>query len=107
MPVVVGEAGQQPPQRRDPPGADREADVLAVGGPGELPGEVPGVGAHGHPPRLPCPFRQACQRAAQQVRRGRARVIGAVAQVGGQHGLGLPRSALPPAPRAAASSSAP
>ena len=32
---------------------------------------------------------QAGQRAAQQIRRGRARVIGAVAQVGGQHDLGL------------------
>lgn len=33
------------------------------------------------------PMRASC--AAQQVRRGRARVIGAVAQVGGRHGLGL------------------
>jgi hypothetical protein len=27
-----GDAGQQPPQRRGPPGADREADVLVVSG---------------------------------------------------------------------------
>ena len=50
VPVVVGDAGQQPPQRRDPLGADREADVLIVGGAGQRPGEVPGVGAQRHPP---------------------------------------------------------
>jgi hypothetical protein len=27
-----GDAGQQPPHRRGPPGADREADVLVVSG---------------------------------------------------------------------------
>ena len=89
VPGVVGDPGQQPPQRRDPPGADREGDLLVVRGAGQLPGEVAGVGAHGHPARLPCPWRQPSQRTAQQVRRGRARVVGAVAQVGGQHGLGL------------------
>jgi hypothetical protein len=57
VPGVFGDAGQQPPQRRDPPGTDREADVLVVGGTGQLPGEVPGVGAQPHPPRSPCPLR--------------------------------------------------
>ena len=88
VPVVFGEAGQQPPQRRDPLGADRECDLLVVGGAGELPGEVPGVSAQRHPPG-PCRRGQGGQRAAQQARRGRARVIGAVAQVSGQHDLGL------------------
>jgi len=32
---------------------------------------------------------QAAQRAAHHIRRGRARVVGAVTQVGGQHGLGF------------------
>ena len=89
MPVVLGDPGQQPPQRRDPLGADREADVRVVGGAGQLPGEVAGVGAHRHPARSPRPRRQGGQRAAQQIRRGRARVIGAVAQVSSQHDLGL------------------
>jgi hypothetical protein len=67
------------------------------GGPGELPGEVPGVGAHGHPPG-PRLRRQAAQGAAQQARRGRPRVIGAIAQIGSQHGLGLgPRRHVRPA----------
>ena len=101
VPVVLGDAGQQPPQRRDPLGADREADVRVVGGAGQLPGEVAGVGAHRHPPG-PGRRGQAGQRAAQQVRRGRARVIGAVAQVGGQHDLGLGpgRHVRPPDPLA-------
>ena len=89
MPVILGDAGQQPPQRGDPLGADREADVRVVSGAGQRAGEVPGVGAHRHPARSPGPLRQAGQSAAQQIRRGRARVIGAVAQVGGQHDLGL------------------
>ena len=48
------------------------------------------------------PRRQGGQRAAQQVRRGRARVIGAVAQVGGQRDLGLGpgRHVRPPDPLA-------
>ncbi len=45
-----------------------------ISGAGELPGEVPRVGAHGHPPRSPCPFRQPGQSAVQQVWRGRPRV---------------------------------
>ena len=60
-----------------------------MGGAGQLPGEVPGVGAHRHPPRGPRRRGQGGQRAAQQARRGRARVIGAVAQVSGQGNLGL------------------
>ena len=60
-----------------------------MGGAGQLPGEVPGVGAHRHPARSPRRRGQGGQRPAQQVRRGRARVIGPVAQVGGQHHLGL------------------
>ena len=88
MPVVVGDAGQQPPQRRDPLGADRERDLRVVGGAGQLPGEIPGVGAHRHPPG-PGRRGQGGQRPAQQIRRGRARVISPVAQVSGQHHLGL------------------
>ena len=76
-PAVLGDAIQQPPQRGDPLGADRERDVLVVGGAGQRPGEVPGVGAQRHPPAGPRPLRQGRQRAAQQTRRGRARVIGA------------------------------
>ena len=89
MPVVLGDPGQQPPQRRDPLGADRERDARVVRGAGQLPREVAGVGAHRHPARSPRRRGQAAQGAAQQVRRGRARVIGAVAQVGGQDNLGL------------------
>ena len=100
VPGVVGEVGQQPPQRRDPPGADREADVRVVGGAGELPGEVARVGAHGHPPG-PGRCGQACQGAAQQVRRGRARVIVASPKFGGQQDFGLRpgRHVRPPGPR--------
>ena len=59
-----------------------------MGGAGQLPGEVARVGAHRHPPG---PHRrgQAAERTAQQVRRGRPRVISAVTQVSGQHDLGL------------------
>jgi len=89
MPVVFGDPGQQPPQRRDPLGADREADLRVVGGSGQLPGEVAGVGAQRHPARSPRRRGQGGQRTAQQIRRGRARVISAVAQVGGQHHLGF------------------
>ena len=89
VPVVFGDPGQQPPQRGDPLGADRERDLRVVGSAGQRPGEVPGVGAHRHPARSPRRRGQGGQRAAQQVRRGRARVIGAVAQVGGQHVLRL------------------
>ena len=89
VPVVLGDVGQQPPQRRNPLGADREGDLLVVRGAGQRPGEVPGIGAQPHPARSPYRRRQGSQRAAQQIRRGRARVIGPVAQVGGQHGLGL------------------
>ena len=61
----------------------RVIGARVVGGAGQLPGEVPGVGAHRHPPRSPCPRWQGGQRAAQQIRRGRTRIVGAVAQVGG------------------------
>jgi hypothetical protein len=47
----IGDAVQPPRQRRDPPSADREGDVLVMGGAGQRAGEVPGVGAHGYPPR--------------------------------------------------------
>ena len=47
VPVRLGDAVQQPPQRRDAPGADREEDVLVVRGAGNLPGEIPGVDAGG------------------------------------------------------------
>jgi hypothetical protein len=70
-------------------GADRERDLLVVGGTGQRAGELPGFGAHGHPARLPGRRGQGGQGTAQQVRRGRARVIGPVTQVGGQHDLGL------------------
>jgi hypothetical protein len=59
LPVLLGDPGQQPPQRRDPLGADREGDALVVGSAGQLPGEVPGVGAQRHPARLPGSPRQA------------------------------------------------
>ena len=58
-------------------------------GAGQCAGEIARVGAQRHPARSPCPLRQASQGAAQQIRRGRARVIGPVAQVSGQHRLGL------------------
>ena len=89
VPGIAGDPGQQPPQRRDPPGADREADVRLVCDAGQRAGEVPGIGAQCHPAPVPGTLRQAGQGAAQQIRRGRARVIGAVAQVGGQGDLGL------------------
>jgi len=53
---------------------------------GQRAGEVPGVGAQPHPARCPGRRRKAGQRAAQQGRTGGARVVGPVAQVGGQHG---------------------
>jgi hypothetical protein len=46
--------------------------INRVGGAGQLPGEVAGVGAQRHPPG-PGRRGQGSQRAAQQVRRGRAR----------------------------------
>ena len=54
-PGVGGDAGQQPPQRGDAFGADRERDGLVVGGAGQCSGEVAGVGAQrdmfaAHPP---------------------------------------------------------
>ena len=80
VPVLRGDLGrvqrhpadQQPPQRSDPPGADREGDARVVRNAGQLPGEVPCVGAHRHPARSPGPLRHSGQGAAQQVRRGRA-----------------------------------
>ena len=89
VPVRLGDAVQQPPQRRDAPGADREEDVLVVRGAGNLPGEIPGVDAGGDAAAGPGPLRQGAQRAAQQIRRARPRVIGPGAQVSGQHDLGL------------------
>jgi hypothetical protein len=73
VPVVLGDPAEQPPQRGDPLGADREGDALVVGGTGQRAGEAAGVGAHRHPARSPGPLRQGGQPAAQQVRRGRAR----------------------------------
>ena len=88
-PVVLGDACQQPPQRRDPLGADGERDLLVVGGASQLPGEIARIAAQRLPARSPGSLRQAGQGAAQQIRRGRPRVIGALAQVGGQADLGL------------------
>jgi hypothetical protein len=48
-----------------PAGADRERDLLLMGGAGQLPGEVPGVAAQRQPPG-PRRRGQAGQRAAQQ-----------------------------------------
>ena len=56
--------------------------LLVVGRAGQRTGEVSGVGAQRHLPSSRCPLWQGGQRAAQQIRRGRARVIGPVAQVG-------------------------
>ena len=79
VPVLRGDLGrvqrhpadQQPPQRSDPPGADRKGDARVVRSAGHLPGEVPCVGAHRRPARSPGPLRHSGQGAAQQVRRGR------------------------------------
>jgi hypothetical protein len=89
VPAVFADAVQQPPQRGNAPGTDREEDVLAVGGAGGLPGEVPGVHARRDAAPGPDPLRQGAQRAAQQIRRARPRVVGPGAQVSGQHDLGL------------------
>ena len=89
VPAVLADAVQEPPQRRDALGADREADVLIMGGAGQRPGEVPGVGAQRHPPPGACPPWQRGQRPAQQIRRGRPRVISPGPQVSGQHDLRL------------------
>ena len=103
VPVVLGDAGQQPPQRGDPPGADREADLRVVAARGQLPGEIPGVGAQPRPARVPGPRRQDGQGAAQQPRPGRLRVIGAIAS--GQRPARSrsrprpPRAAAPPPTR--------
>ena len=40
MPVRLGDAVQQPPQRRDPLRAYRERDAFLMRGAGELPGEI-------------------------------------------------------------------
>ncbi len=63
--------------------------MLVVGGAGQCAGEVAGVGAQRDPAGLPGLRGQGRQRAAQQGRRGGARVVGARAQVGGQHDLSL------------------
>ena len=49
-PAVGGYGVEQPPQRSDPPGPDRELDIVEQGGAGELPGEVAGVSALPDPP---------------------------------------------------------
>jgi len=59
-------------QLRDALRADRAGDPLVVADAGKLPGEVPGVGAQRHPAAGPCPRRYRGQRAAQQIRHGRA-----------------------------------
>ena len=90
VPGIFGDAGQQPPQRGDPLGADREGDVFVVGGAGQLPGEIACVGAHRHPPG-PGRCGQGGQGAAQQPRRGRARVVGAADLLAGDQD---PRSSV-------------
>jgi hypothetical protein len=87
-PVVLDDAGQQPPQRGDPFGADGEPDTVEMRGAGEIAGEYPGIGAHRHPSG-PHPRRQRGRRPAQQIRCARARVGVAGEQVRGQGGLGL------------------
>ena len=52
VPVILGDTIQQPPQRGDPPGADREINVLIAGGPGQRPGEISGIRAQRDPPAL-------------------------------------------------------
>ncbi|MCA1703797.1 MAG: hypothetical protein LC808_11250 [Actinobacteria bacterium] len=49
-PVILGDTGQDPPQRGDALGADRELHTGHQGGAGQLPGEVAGVGAQQDPP---------------------------------------------------------
>jgi hypothetical protein len=61
-----------------PTSSRHSGDLLLVGGAGQLPGEVPGIGAQPHPSG-PGRRGQGGQRAAQQIRRGRPRVIGPVA----------------------------
>ena len=89
MPGVLGDAGQQPPQRRDPLGADREGDVRSWAARASCPAKYPASARIATRPEARAAAGRAGQRAAQQIRRGRARVIGAVAQVSGQHDLGL------------------
>ena len=64
-PVVLGDTAQDPPQWGDAFGADGELDIGEQRGPGQLPGEVAGVGAQPHPPgaglgreRRECPVQQ-------------------------------------------------
>ena len=93
-PGVAGDPGQRPPHASDPLGADRERHVLLGGGAGQLPGEVPGIGAQRDlPPRRDRPLTdrpgQRGQRPAQQARHVRAGVLIAGQQVSGQRDLGL------------------
>ena len=57
--------------RGDPLGADRERDLRVVGGAGQLPGEVPGIGAQRHPSPKPVPPRAASPASARSPRPGR------------------------------------
>ena len=70
-PGVVPDPGQRLPHAGDPLGADREGHVLGSGGAGQLPGEIPGIGAQRDLPpgrRRPVPDRprQRGQRPPQQ-----------------------------------------
>ena len=82
------DAVEQPPQRRDPPGADGELDVGEQGGAGQLSGEVAGVGAQPDPPG-PRRGRQRGQRPAQQRGGVTAGILVPGQQVRGQHGRGV------------------
>lgn len=88
MPIGFGDAGQGAPHRGEAFGADREPDPGLVGGAGEPPGEVAGVGA-----QLDLfaadPAGQPGQGPRQQLVGGGAGVVDPAAQAGGQHGLGL------------------
>ena len=65
-PVCFAQSIQDAPQRSDPLGADGELDLRDHSGPGQLPGEVTGVGAQPDPPG-PRRSRQPGQRLTQQL----------------------------------------
>ena len=93
-PGAVVDPGQRLPHAGDPLGADREDHVVGGGGAGQVPGEVPGVGAQRDLPpgrRRPVPdsWRQRGQRPPQQRHCGGAGVFIPGQQVGGQRDLGL------------------
>ena len=85
---------QRLPHAGDPLGADRERHVLLGGGAGQLPGEVPGIGAQRDLPAgrgrpVADGLRQRGQRPAQQPCHVRAGVLVTGQQPGGQRDLGF------------------